>query len=266
MRKAVSELADENVLIRYQGKGTFVASHAEERSKFPFLRVAPERGELKELSAELIEFRRLRADSASMRQLRLSAGSGLCLIRRVMLMAGRRACYEEVRLPASRFKGLSMAVIAEHECMLYSMYESAFGMRIVHAEEQLKAVAAPREVATVAQSGRRGAGSADRARRLYLHRRAGGAAPQLVGHAGALLSKPHNGLTRCPSKSSESRSRRGPAPEISEPVPDPPAAARSAVHSASDQRLCAVRRDSGPAVAAAEQPRFDRQLRALSRG
>jgi len=149
VRKAVSELADENVLIRYQGKGTFVASHAEERSKFPFLRVAPERGELKDLSAELIEFRRLRADTASMRQLRLSAGSGLCLIRRVMLLAGRRACYEEVRLPASRFKGLSMSVIAQHECMLYSMYESAFGMRIVHAEEQLKAVAAPREAAAL---------------------------------------------------------------------------------------------------------------------
>jgi GntR family transcriptional regulator len=38
VRKAVSELAGRDLLIRFQGKGTFVASHAEERSKFSFLR------------------------------------------------------------------------------------------------------------------------------------------------------------------------------------------------------------------------------------
>ena len=43
VRKAMSELADENLLIRFQGKGTFVASHAEERSKFHFLRLTPDR-------------------------------------------------------------------------------------------------------------------------------------------------------------------------------------------------------------------------------
>ena len=44
VRKAVSELAEERVLVRQQGRGTFVASHAEERSQFPFLRVTPDRG------------------------------------------------------------------------------------------------------------------------------------------------------------------------------------------------------------------------------
>ena len=147
VRKAVSELAEENLLIRYQGKGTFVASHAEERSKFQFLRLTPDRGELKRLTAQLIDFRRLRADAASAKLLRLPAGGGLCLIRRVLLLSDRAAVYEEVRLPARRFKGLTAAVIERHECMLYSMYESAFGVRIVHAEERLKAVAAPREAA-----------------------------------------------------------------------------------------------------------------------
>jgi len=148
VRKAVSELAEENLLIRYQGKGTFVASHAEERSKFHFLRLTPDRGELKRLTARLIDFRRLRADAASAKLLRLPAGGGLCLIRRVMLLSDRAAVYEEVRLPARRFKGLTAAVIERHECMLYSMYESGFGVRIVHAEERLKAVAAPREAAS----------------------------------------------------------------------------------------------------------------------
>ena len=148
VRKAVSELAGENLLIRFQGKGTFVASHAEERSKFHFLRLTPDRGELKALTAELIDFRRLRADAVSAKLLRLPPGGGLCLIRRVMLLSDRATVYEEVRLPAHSFKGLSATVIERHECMLYSMYETAFGVRILHADERLKAVAAPREAAT----------------------------------------------------------------------------------------------------------------------
>jgi len=147
VRKAVSELAGQNLLIRFQGKGTFVASHADERDKFPFLRITPDRGELKGLTAELFDFRRLRADASASRLLRLPAGASVFLIRRVLLLAGIKICYEEVRLPAARYKGLSVGVIEEHECMLYSLYESRFGVRIVHAEEQLKAVAAPREAA-----------------------------------------------------------------------------------------------------------------------
>jgi len=147
VRKAVSELAGENLLIRHQGKGTFVASHADERDKFPFLRITPDRGELKELTGVLLDFRRPRADANAARLLRLPAGSGVFLIRRLLLLAGTRICYEEVRLPAARYKGLSATVIEEHECMLYSMYETRFGVRIVHADEQLKAVRAPREVA-----------------------------------------------------------------------------------------------------------------------
>ncbi len=147
VRKAVTELAGENLLIRYQGKGTFVASHAEESDKFHFLRVAPDRGKLEHVSAQLLEFRRLRADSASARLLRIAANSGLCLIRRIVALSGNIACYEEVRLPAARFKGLSQAVVLDHDCLLYSMYEAAFDVRILHAEEQLKAVPAPREAA-----------------------------------------------------------------------------------------------------------------------
>ena len=146
VRKAVSELAEERVLVRQQGRGTFVASHAEERSQFPFLRVTPDAAELKELTAELLDLRRVR-DAACARLLGLSAGSSVYLLTRILRLNGSPVCYEEVRLPASRFKGLTAAVVQHHECMLYSMYETRFGMRVLHAEERLKAVSATREVA-----------------------------------------------------------------------------------------------------------------------
>ena len=38
VRKAVDELSTENLLVRRQGRGTFVATHHEERAQFRFLR------------------------------------------------------------------------------------------------------------------------------------------------------------------------------------------------------------------------------------
>src|SRR5215216_2773816 len=41
VRKAIDELAAENLLVRRQGKGTFVATHAEEHVQYRFLRLMP---------------------------------------------------------------------------------------------------------------------------------------------------------------------------------------------------------------------------------
>ena len=46
VRKAVDELAAENVLVRKQGKGTFVVSHHDPRQFFRFLRLVPDDGSL----------------------------------------------------------------------------------------------------------------------------------------------------------------------------------------------------------------------------
>ena len=146
VRKAVGELAEERLLVRQQGKGTFVASHSGERSQFPFLRIAPDSEGLRELTAELLDLRRVR-DSASARRLGLPPGSGIFVLKRVLELNGHAVCYEEIRLPAPLFKGLTGAVVRDHECMLYSMYETRFGVRVLQAEERVKAVQAPREAA-----------------------------------------------------------------------------------------------------------------------
>jgi GntR family transcriptional regulator len=142
VRKAIGELAGENLLVRQQGKGTFVASHSEERSQFPYLRISPDRGALDSLAATLIDCRKVKLDSASAKKLDLASGAGAFLITRVLSISSRNAVYEEVRLPATRFKGLTVETIERHHCMLYSMYESEFEVRILHVDEQIKAVAA----------------------------------------------------------------------------------------------------------------------------
>src|SRR5438105_12467665 len=64
VRKAIDELATENLLVRRQGKGTFVATHAEEKVQFRFLRLAPDdAGEGAAAERRFIDCRRLRAPS-----------------------------------------------------------------------------------------------------------------------------------------------------------------------------------------------------------
>ncbi len=147
VRKAIGELADQNLLVRQQGKGTFVASHSEERSKFPYLRITPDRGAIDDVAATLHDCRKVKLDAASAKKLGLAGGASAFLITRVMTISSRKSIYEEIRLPAVRFKGLSAATIERHHCMLYSMYETDFDVRILHVEEQIKALAAERTAA-----------------------------------------------------------------------------------------------------------------------
>ena len=139
VRKAISELATQKVLVRHQGKGTFVASHSQEPTKFPFLKMAPDSGVVKKVEAQLIDFWRIKLDEESAIQLRVQEGASGWLIRRILSPEGQATVYEEIRLPGVPFDVVEEHVIKEHECMLYSMYESVFGIRILYVDERVKA-------------------------------------------------------------------------------------------------------------------------------
>lgn len=149
VRKAINELADENLLIRHQGKGTFVASHTEERRKFHFLRVVPDKEGQVYPDGELLDCRRGKADSVIARLLEINTGAAIIIITRVMKVENKPLMWEEIRLPAARFKGLNAARIGEFHCRLYSMFESAYGVRIVQVAEQIKAVRATQVAAGI---------------------------------------------------------------------------------------------------------------------
>ena len=111
VRKAINELAEQNLLVRHQGKGTFVASHSEERKNFPFLKIIPDQAALDSVSASLIDFWRIKLDPDSARKLQMRASSSAYLIRRLLSPGGEAVVYEEIRLPAMFFDGLTAETI-----------------------------------------------------------------------------------------------------------------------------------------------------------
>jgi GntR family transcriptional regulator len=142
VRKAVDELASENLVTRRQGKGTFVATHHEPRTQFRFLRLLPDAGKQEYPASRLIECRRGRASAEAARLLQLKTGEPVVILRRLLLFAGKPTVIDEVWLPGAIFRKLTAAVFERYKGSLYKMFETEFGMRMIRAEEKIRAVAA----------------------------------------------------------------------------------------------------------------------------
>ena len=145
VRKAIDELAAHNLLVRRQGKGTFVATHAEQHVQYRFLKLMPDAGdEAGEGPAQrrVLECKRLRATAEVARALSLRPGDGVVQVRRVLALAGVPTILEELWLPGNAFRGLTAAQMADYQGPTYAMFEMEFGIRMVRAEEKIKAVAA----------------------------------------------------------------------------------------------------------------------------
>ena len=147
VRKAIDELASENLLVRRQGKGTFVATHQEPKAQYRFLRLAPDRGEPVAASSRFLECRRARASAEVAARLGLHTGAPLIHVRRVLLFEEQPRVLDDIWLPAASFRNLSADLLGQYKGHLYGLFESEFGVRMIRAEEQLRAVAASAEEA-----------------------------------------------------------------------------------------------------------------------
>ena len=142
VRKAIDELAAENLLVRRQGKGTFVATHAEERVQFRFLRLMPDAGEPGSMERRFIDCQRQRAPADLARALHLKPSDALILVRRLLSFRGTPAVLDDIWLPAQLFKGLTAEKLSNYRGPMYGLFESEFGVHMVRAEEKIRAVAA----------------------------------------------------------------------------------------------------------------------------
>jgi len=149
VRKAIDELAADHLVVRRQGKGTFVATHAERHIQYRFLRLQPDAEQ--EMSAErhIVECRRLRASAEIARLLGLRSADSVVFVRRVLFFHGTPTILEDVWLPGTPFKGLTLEALSSDKGPMYAFFESEFGVRMVRADEKIKAVGASAEAASL---------------------------------------------------------------------------------------------------------------------
>jgi GntR family transcriptional regulator len=143
VRKAIDALAADNLVVRRQGKGTFVATHTEEKaSMFRFLRIRRSDGRDEYPVSRLLDVRRAKATAEAARLLDLKPGDTVVVLRRILEYSGEPVVLDEITLPAALFKGLTKAKADSYHGSMYGFFETQFGVRMVKAEEKLRAIAA----------------------------------------------------------------------------------------------------------------------------
>ena len=149
MRKAIDALAADSLVVRRQGKGTFVATHTEEKaSNFRFLRIRRNDGANEYPASRLVDVRRGKAGAEAARMLELRTGDPVIFLRRVLDYDGVPTVIDDITLPGALFRGLTRARYEAYHGSMYGFFETAFGVRMLKAREKLRAV--PADAATAA--------------------------------------------------------------------------------------------------------------------
>lgn len=137
VRKALDELAAENLVVRRQGRGTFVAEHDERRILFQFFKLVPDDGERRFPDSAVLSIGTGTVDAAERAALDLGEGASVIRIRRLRSLDATPLIVETLSLPQQLFPELDAGPIPNN---LYSLYAGRYGVTIAHARERLKAV------------------------------------------------------------------------------------------------------------------------------
>ena len=144
LRRAVSELVAENILVRRQGAGTFVVSHTRDYMLNVFFRIEDREGRRELPKSELIAFRRGRATAEVARALHLKAGDAVFQIRARLTLHDAPAILDDIRLPVRLFPDLNERIFTERDMTIYGMFQARYGLSITKATETLEAQLADR--------------------------------------------------------------------------------------------------------------------------
>jgi GntR family transcriptional regulator len=140
VRKALDEMSAESLLVRRQGRGTFVASHNEERILFQFFRMVSDKGERRFPQSRVISVSVAKADPRTAARLAIAAKESVVTIERVRSLDDRPCIHEHIVLPRALFPGIER--IRDLPNNLYALYSTRYGVTIARGSESLKALAA----------------------------------------------------------------------------------------------------------------------------
>ncbi len=154
LRQAVGELVTSHILLRRQGRGTFVAHHDAERFLFHFFHIERADGLREAPEVETIGFERGRLDDQACEALGLRPGSAAWLIENRLRLQGRAVVHDRLQLPLSHFRGLTEKRFIERPGTIYRLYQDGFGITVLRARERVRAVPASADVAQALGIGR----------------------------------------------------------------------------------------------------------------
>jgi GntR family transcriptional regulator len=144
-RKAIGDLASEGLVVRRQGRGTFVVEHTPAHVLFRFFNLFDAGGVAVVPDSRDVRSTLAQASSEERKALGLDPEAGVIRISRVRTRAGAPFITEKITLPDALFPGL--AEQAQMPNTLYDLFQKAYGVLVTRTDDRLSAVAADAETA-----------------------------------------------------------------------------------------------------------------------
>ena len=147
IRKAVDELAAQNMLVRQQGRGTFVATHNRDRLLFHFFHIERQDGQKEYPDVQLHDFERTRLQREAAEKLRLREGDRGLRFRNTLALQGKKIMLDDIVLPESLFPRLTEKKLLQRAGTLYNLYQDDYRISVVRTAQRLSSAIVPRDVA-----------------------------------------------------------------------------------------------------------------------
>ncbi|MDH3239092.1 MAG: GntR family transcriptional regulator [Alphaproteobacteria bacterium] len=142
VRKALEELAAEHLVVRHQGKGTFVTARGAEQPVHFFSMMTADHQRLPPRFNGKVTHEVGLATPAERRSLGLPEGADVVRIFRVRLVGGTPSMFDEIILARAQFPGFEQHLNRDDQVNTYVIMEKEYGVLAVRSEEWLSAVPA----------------------------------------------------------------------------------------------------------------------------
>jgi GntR family transcriptional regulator len=149
IRKAIDELVAERILLRQQGRGTFVATHTEDRTLFYFFHIVGKDGSRELPRTEMLSFRKEKAGPEVEPQLKVARSARIFRARNLLKLAGKPIVLDEISVPVALFPDLDENIFGRREGTIYGLYQARYGINVIRISEKLSAAHAPAETASM---------------------------------------------------------------------------------------------------------------------
>ena len=145
VRRALDDLVSEKILVRRQGRGTFVATHTSERARYHFLHMIGRDGSREPPMTKLLSYRLVKGTDEACAKLEIARQSKLVNVQDLVAVGGKGVFVDDILIPQSLFSGLTEQVFRDRKSTIYALYQDRFNINVVRISEELSAGHAPVE-------------------------------------------------------------------------------------------------------------------------
>lgn len=147
VRRAMADLVAEKVLVRQQGRGTFLAPFDATRMLNSFWHIARKDGVREVPIVQTLRFEEVSAGALTAQRLKIRPGDPIFQIVNVMLLGGAPTLLDGIQVPKSLFPTLTQSQFVKRDSTIYDLYRNDFGITIARTVDQVSSVSSDADTA-----------------------------------------------------------------------------------------------------------------------